>query len=256
MAFKHYYYDHQIKKYILQFMAIFAGMQAAVGKNDRSDKEELISVPIMYGNRDRVVAWIKGEQTQNKPIRLPIMSAVISGISLAPERRKGVGVVRRNSYLPRGGLVPDDISTVRQQMPIPYTLNANVAIWASNHEQRYQILEQLLVVFDPMVQIQKNDALFDWTKITTVELTGIDYEDNYPIGVDRRMLITNLTFDFPIYISAPANVKDDFVKDIYARIGVVSNSSLTNEEMVAELDAQGIAYDLWFDGDTLDLADF
>ncbi len=256
MAVKHFYYDQQIKKYILQFMAIFAGLQVEVGKNDRNDEGKLISVPIMYGNRDRVVGWIKGEQTQNKPVRLPIMSAVINSLMLAPDVRKGVGAVRRNTYLPRGGVVPDDISTVRQLMPVPYKISANIAIWASNHEQRYQILEQLLVLFDPTVQIQKTDAMFDWTKMTTVELTGIDYEDNYPIGVDRRMLITNLTFEFPIWISAPADVKDDFVNQIYARIGVVSNSSLTNEQMVAELKAQGIEYDLWFDGDVLDLPDF
>jgi len=141
-------------------------------------------------------------------------------------------------------------------MPVPYTLNANLAIWSSNHEQRYQILEQLMMVFDPIVQIQATDGVFDWTKITTVELTGIDYEDNYPIGVDRRMLISNLSFEFPIWISAPANIKDDFVKDIYARIGTVSNSAITNEEMVAEMDAAGIGYELWFDGDALDLPDF
>jgi len=256
MAFKHYYYDEQIKKYILQFMAIFAGMQASIGKTDRSDEQENISVPVIYGNRDRVVAWIKGDYTQNKPIRLPIMSAVITGIDLAPELRKGVGAVRRNSYLPLGGVVPDDIKTVRQQMPVPYKLNASLAIWTSNHEQRYQILEQILVLFDPIVQIQKTDAIFDWTKITTVELTGMDYEDNYPIGTDRRMLISNLTFTFPIWISAPANVKDDFIKDIWARIGAVSTSSTTNEEMIADLDAQGIGYELWFDGDEVDLPDF
>ena len=89
MAFKHYYYDQQVKKYILQFMSIFAGMQVSLGTNDRSS-DELISVPIMYGNRDRVVSWIKGEFTQNKPIRLPMMSAVITGIAMAPERRKAL----------------------------------------------------------------------------------------------------------------------------------------------------------------------
>ena len=55
MAFKHYYYDQQVKKYLLQFMAIFAGMQVSIGKNDRSDEGELISVPVMYGNREQKI---------------------------------------------------------------------------------------------------------------------------------------------------------------------------------------------------------
>lgn len=257
MAFKTYYYNNQVKSYMLQFMAVFAGLQVQIGKNDRTgDEEKLISVPIMYGNRDRVVGWIKGQFTQNKPLRLPIMSANIGGIEMAPELRKGVGTTRRNAYLPRGGLLPDDISVVRQYMPIPYRAMADVAIWSSNTEQRYQILEQVLTLFDPFVQIQKTDAPFDWTKLTNIELLGINYEDNYPIGNERRMLITTLNFQFPIYLAAPANVKDDFVQDIWVRIGAVDVSSETSEEIIADLNAQGIDYELWFEGDTVEIPDF
>lgn len=257
MAFKHHYYNHQIEKYYIQAMAVFAGLQVMIGKNERSpDDYKLVSVPIMNGSRDRVAGWIKGEHTQNKPLRLPMMSANISGLEMAPELRKGVGTVRRESFLPRGGVVPDDIEVVKQYMPVPYNLTLDVSIWASNHQQRYQILEQILSVFDPDIQIQKNDALFDWTKITKMELLAITYEDNYPMGTDSRMLITTLAFVVPIWLSAPANIKSDFIKDIWVRIGAVSQAADTSEEMIAELDAQGIMYEQWFDGDVLDLPDF
>lgn len=257
MAFKHFYYDKQVKNYILQFMAVFAGLRVLIGKNDRtSDEEKLISVPVIYGNRDRVVGWIKGEHTQNKPLRVPVMSANITNLEMAPELRKGIGTVRRNTYLPRGGAIPDDVEVIKQHMPVPYYLNATLDIWVSNSEQRYQILEQILTVFDPIVQIQKNDALFDWTKITTIELMDIGYDDNYPIMEGRRMLLNSLIFRFPIYLSAPANVKDDFIKDVYVRIGAVSQVAQTSEDIVADLDAQGIEYELWFDGDTITLPNF
>lgn len=257
MGMKNFYYNAQVEKYLIQFMTIFSRLQVQVGKNDRSaDEQKLIPVELMYGDRDRVVGAIKGDNTQNKPIRLPMMSAHISGISLAPDLRKGIGHIRRNTYLPTGGQLPDDLEVVRQYMPIPYKMSVDLAIWASNSEQRYQILEQILVVFDPIVQIQKNDSLFDWTKITTVELTGINYEDNYPIGSNRRMLITTLNFELPIYLAAPATVKDDFVKDVYARIGAIDFASQSPEEIIADLDAQGIDYELWFDGDALELPDF
>ena len=109
---QYHYYNKQFKRYITQFMAIFAGMQVSIGKNDDSDQEELISVPIQYGNKDRVVAYILGDQTQNKPLRLPMMSAYINGINMAPESRKGVGNTKRQTYLPRGGVFPDEIKTV------------------------------------------------------------------------------------------------------------------------------------------------
>lgn len=257
MAFKHYYYNHQVENYFLQFLSLFAGLQVQIGLNERSpDENKLIPVRIMNGNRDRVVGWIKGRFTQNKPLRLPMMSANITGIEMAPELRKGVGTVRRESFVPRGGVVPDDISVVKQYMPVPYLLSTEVAIWASNHDQRYQILEQLLSVFDPDIQIQKSDAIYDWTKITKVELLGIAYEDNYPIDANKRMLISTLSFAMPIWMSAPANIKEDFVKDVWVRIGAVSQAADTPEEMIAELDAQGITYEQWFDGDVLDLPDF
>ncbi len=253
-TFKNYYYDQQVKRYYLQFMAIFAGIQAQIGKNNRSGEEEkLIPVPIMNGNRDRVTGWIKGEFTQNKPLRLPIMSANITNIELAPELRKGIGTTRRETYLPSGGLIPDDIKNVEQYMPIPYKAYADLSIWTSNQEQRYQILEQILTVFDPTVQIQTNDTRVDWTKLTSVELIGITFEDNYPISSDRRMLISTLNFEFPIKLSAPAKFKENFIKDIYVRIGNVSNLNQSNENIVFELENQGITYDEWFNGDDVEL---
>lgn len=250
-----HYYNKQIKKYMTQFMAIFAGMQVEIGKNDDSDETQLISVPIQYGNKDRVVAWIIGDQTQNKPLRLPMMSSYINGINMAPELRKGIGGVKRQSYLPQGSVFPDDITTVKQLMPVPYTLSAELAIYASNTEQHFQILEQILMVFDPQVQIQTTDALFDWTKLTTVTLDNINFDQSYPIGTDRRMIMSTLSFIFPVYISAPANLKQDFIKDIFVRIGTVSQSTdlSDSEEVVAELDAQGIDYENWFSLDDINL---
>ena len=43
-----YYYDKQITNYILQFMAIFSGLQVRVGKFG-DQEESLIPVPIHYG---------------------------------------------------------------------------------------------------------------------------------------------------------------------------------------------------------------
>lgn len=253
MGMEHFYYNQQCKKYLTQFMAIFAGLQASIGKNKDSDEEQLITVPIQYGNKDRVVAHIIGDNTQNKPLRLPMLSAYLNNIILAPELRKGVGQTRRQTYLPRGEVFPDGIKTVHQYMPVPYKMQAEVAIYASNSDQHFQILEQILMIFDPIVQIQLNDGVFDWTKLTSVELDGINFDQSYPIATDRRMLISTLSFNFPMYISAPANLRDDYIKDIYVRVGAVSQSASTSQEMVDELTAQGIDYDNWFSLDDIDL---
>lgn len=220
MTVEHYYYNSQIKKYLIQFQNIFTGMHVLVGKNDVRD-EGLIPVPTQYGSRDRVSAAILASNTQNKPIRLPVMSTYLTGIEMAPELRTGVGGTRSETYVPRGGIFPDDIKLVKQYKPVPYKLTAELSIYTSNMEQHFQILEQIMMLFDPILQIQTNDNAFDWAKITTVELLGIRFEENYPAGVDRRMIVTGLEFVFPIYISAPVDLKSTYIHDIYLRLATL-----------------------------------
>lgn len=247
-----FYYDEQIKRYFVQFMAIFYGFHVRTGWTE-DKKPRLIKVPIYSGYKDRVVAAIKGENTQNKPIRLPAMSATITGFDMMPERRKGPSNERRMAIMPTGGLFPDEIHVVQQRMPVPYRLTIDLTMWTSNKDQQFQLMEQIMMLFNPMLQIQSSDEVTDWTKLTMVEMMGVRQEENYPAGSDRRIILTTIEFDVPIYISAPAEVHKRYIKDIYVRMGVVSNASTTSEEIIAELDQQGEPYELNFSLDDVDL---
>jgi hypothetical protein len=108
----------------------------------------------------------------------------------------------------------------------------------------FQILEQILVLFDPSLQIQTSDGVFDWAKITTVELKDITFEENYPAGADRRMIVTTLSFEMPVYIAAPARLKKDVVQDIYVRIGAVSTFGSGDQDILDQLESQGLDYEL------------
>jgi hypothetical protein len=99
------------------------------------------------------------------------------------------------------------------------------------------------MLFDPILQIQTSDSAFDWTKITSVELTGINNEENYPPGGDRRLLSWTLTFDIPIYISAPVDIKDDVVRKIIIRLGDLEKFQIN------EFDDQGNMIPFSADGD-------
>lgn len=252
MAITTYYYDKQIKNYVTQFMAIFSGMQVMIGKSSTSE-EALVSVPIHYGDKDRVVAYVISEGTVNKMIRLPIMSAHLNGIAMAPELRRGTGTSRKITYVPQGHVFPDDITVIHQLNPVPYKAEMEMVFYASNSEQRFQMLEQILMLFNPILQIQTSDAEFDYTKLTTVTLTNITFNDIYPSGFDRRIIATTLSFDMPIHIAAPVNIRQDYVKSIKYRLGVVSAGAVTDEEMIQELNSQNLEYQDLFNLDDLDL---
>jgi hypothetical protein len=200
-----------------------------------------------------VVAAIKDENTQNKLIRLPLFSAQLVNLNLAPELRKGIAQTRRQTYMPTGGKFPDDFNVVEQRMPVPYKASFELTIYVSNQNQHYQILEQILSLFDPIFQIQLTDEPFDWTHITTVELTGINFDENLPAGGDRRIIQTTLSFEVPVRLSIPNLVHQRFVKDIFLRIGAVSADSQNSFDIIADLDSQQIPYEHVFSLNDVDL---
>jgi hypothetical protein len=202
-------------------MEIFRGLQVKTGVG-KDGVEKYIDVPVAYGSKDRVTAAILAGNTQNKPLRLPTMSAYLQGIALANDRFKGIDTERKTTYMPRGGLFPDDVTMIIQLMPVPYRLTMQLAIYSSNINTHLQILEQILILFNPSIQIQTSDAAYDQGKITTVELKDIGMEENYPIGADRRIITSQLTFDIIMYLTAPTQVRDEAIRNIRMRIGHLS----------------------------------
>lgn len=223
----HYHFDNQLRQYVLQFVSIFYGLQVKTGKGE-CDEEQMITVPVVVGNKDRVVAAIMAGNTSNRVFSLPALSVHLSAIALAPERRRAPGMLDQRTHLRAGGVFPDDLTVVKRAMPVPYNATIELTMYASNTQQRDQILEQILVLFNPDVQIQKSDGEFDWTRLTKVELTDISNEENYPSSTERRMIVWTLTFDVPIYLSVPLGVKDDLVRKIIIQIGSL-DSMVVNE---------------------------
>jgi hypothetical protein len=114
-------------------------------------------------------------------------------------------------------------------MPIPYNLSVDLYIYASNTEQLHQILEQILMIFDPMVQIQTSDKAFDWTKLTTVELMNINNEENFPMGGEKRIINWTLNFSVPLWISPPMDVRTNIINNIKLNIFNDNGTSAMNE---------------------------
>ncbi len=238
-----YYYNAQLEKAILAFSGVFMGIQVKTGKNGCEDIATM-TVPLRYGSGDRVVEAIGGHNTQNSPHSLPMLSCYMMGMTLANERMHGVGGVDRRAVLEAGGVFPDDVKSIHRVMPVPYTLNMELSIYASNTNQLFQILEQILILFDYDLQLQFNDAPYDWGKITKMTLTGITNEENHPAGIDRRMLVWTLSFDFYIWLSPPMDVRQGLIREINIRIGDLDSIVLNEIDANGELVPFSIVYDV------------
>lgn len=234
-----YFCQQQFKKHIVQFMEIFRGLEVMSGVN-ASGGIETISVPIMYGSIDRVAGSALAKNTQNNPLRLPVMSANMSGLDISSDKFKGIDTEKLMAYTPLGGVFPNDTVTVSQVMAIPFTMTMELHIFSNNNDIRWQILEQVLVLFNPSIQIQTSDSKFDGSKITKVDLTGITSSENLPLGMDRRIITDTLTFTVTIYLVAPSQIRDDRIKDIRIRIAKVNDVTALAELPDSEFDVSSV----------------
>jgi len=252
-----YYFQAQIEKYLVQFMAIFSGVQVSTGKNESGSDSNLIRVPVVHGSKDRVVAHILTDNNPNTPVKLPSIAAHITAIEMATDRMKGQGTTHTHVTFPRGGVFPDDLKTVTKLMPIPYYFGVELNILASSIYQKYELLEQIFLMFRPELQFNTSDDPDDWTALNYVRLNGISLEENYPAGDDSRILSTTLTFQFLAWMSAPVLIRENIIQKIKTRIQTLEQLDISSvQELKESAAARGgdaeDGYKTLFDVDDLD----
>ncbi len=213
-----FWYDQQIRRYLLQFVRIFNGFQVQSGQKNAGGSSSQVykTVPMRYADMSRLVAHVLRGNTENAINSTPFMTCNIANMNVARERRHDPKLisaqqVQERKYDPLNDQYTAELGntyTVERYMPVPYDLTINVDIWCSNTEQKLQIMEQILTLFNPTVELQANTNPLDWTNITVVELIDIQWSSrSVPQGVDTQLDIGTLIFQVPIWINPPAKVK-------------------------------------------------
>ena len=240
-----FFYDEQIRRFLLQFARIFSNFQVEYGRNEEGTDHTLVRVPVRYGDATRQAQTILQENSASGMPATPLMTFYISGLDYdRPRMQEPYFVskinVRQRTYDEATSTyetTQGNAFTIERLMPVPYKLTMKLDIWTSNTNQKMQILEQMLVLFNPSLEIQSTDNYIDWTSLSIVELESTQWTSRtIPQGTENPIDIATLTFTLPIWISSPAKVK---------KLGVV-------ERIVAQVfDAQGDASNAILDNDLL-----
>ena len=211
-----YFYDEQIRRYLTQFMRLLGEFSVKTGK-DRNGEHSYIQVPVRYGDINRMAAHIMKNQSENVINTVPFISCYVTDMQINAERRYNpthvdkVQVYEKKFDYESGTYIDNEIGntyTVERYMPVPYDMTVQVDIWTSNTDQKLQLLEQLLVLFNPSINLQVNDNPFDWTALTYTELINIVWSlRQVPSGTDDIIDVAALNFTIPIFINPPAKVK-------------------------------------------------
>jgi len=211
-----HYYDGQIRRYLTQFIRALSGFSY------KDSQGNLKEVPVRFGTANKQAAAVLRQNSENFLMQAPFISVYINNLELSRGRMQDPNFVSKvhirerewdetsGEYTSNKG---SDV-TVERLMPNPYQLSLIADIWTTNIDQKLQILEQIIVLFNPAIELQTTSSYLDWTSLTTLELMDISYTNQVVPSGDQDLEIASLTFSAPIWLSPPAKVK---------RMGVITS---------------------------------
>lgn len=238
MSVQTFFYDGQIRRFILQFIRIMSNFQVEYG-TDAQGNQALLRVPVRFGDQSRQVAYIQKNASENTISgNVPMISCYISGLAYdRPRMQEPYHVssmhIRQREYNPETNTFTQNQGnafTVERLMPVPYLLTVKADVWTSSLTQKFQLVEQIGAIFNPSLEIQSTDNYIDWTSLSVIELKDINFTSRtIPVGTDDPIDVLTYTFEIPIWISAPAKVKklgvvEKIVNSIYDAGGDIDNA--------------------------------
>jgi hypothetical protein len=243
MAGPNFFYDEQIRRFLLQFARIFNNFQVEYGRNEEGTNHTLIRVPIKYGDWTRQAQTVVQNNSAGFMPSVPQMTFYISGLDYdRPRMQEPYFVskiaVRQRTYdetTDSYETTQGNAFTIERLMPVPYKLTIKLDIWTSNTNQKFQLFEQIAGLFNPALEIQSTDNYIDWTSLSVVELQSTVFSSRtIPVGTDDPIDIMTMTFTLPIWISSPAKVKklgvvERIIASVFDANGDASNAVLDND---------------------------
>jgi hypothetical protein len=202
-------------------------------------------VPVRYGDASRQAQTILQNNSASDMPSTPLMTFYITDLKYDRPRMQEPNfvsniAVRQRTYDPNTDTyetTQGNAFTIERAMPVPYEMTINLDIWTSNTNQKMQLLEQILTLFNPSLEIQSTDNYIDWTSLTVLYLKDVRWSSRtIPVNADNPIDIATLSFTLPMWITPPAKVKklgviERIIASVYDAQGDLVNS-LTNSDLL------------------------
>jgi hypothetical protein len=222
-----YFYDSQIKRFLIQFARIFSNWEVTAGY-DPNNNPIIKRVPIMYGDASRQASTIINNNSASNMPSAPLITYYITGVEYDQRRTQDPYFVDKLNVRQRAYNTETDefetsqgnAYTVERLMPVPYTLRVSVDFWTTNYNQKLELLEQLGTLFNPSMELQSTDNFIDWTSLSVVYQDGLTFSSKtIPVGTNNSVDVMSWKFYMPIWISSPVKItKMNIIQRIIASI--------------------------------------
>lgn len=239
-----FFYDEQVRRFLLQFTRIFSNFQVMYGAQG-SENESLLRVPVRYGDWTRQAQTVVQNNSASFMPAVPLITYYITGMDYDRPRMQEPYFISKTQVRQRRydqdsetyETTQGNAFTIERLMPVPYRMTINCDIWTANTNQKFQLFEQISTLFNPSLEIQSTDNYLDWTSLSVVELEQTTWSNrSVPIGTEDPIDIMTMRFSVPIWISSPAKVKklgvvEKVVMSIYDAQGDASDA-ITNNDLL------------------------
>lgn len=215
------------------------------GQGPGSEADTLIRVPVRYGDASRQAQTILQNNSANDMPSTPLMTFYITDLKYDRPRMQepyfvnNIAVRQRtyDSATDTYETTQGNAFTIERAMPVPYEMTINLDIWTSNTNQKMQLLEQILTLFNPGLEIQSTDNYIDWTSLTVLYLKDVRWSSRtIPVNTDNLIDVATLSFTLPMWITPPAKVKklgviERIIASVYDAQGDLTNA-LTDSDLL------------------------
>lgn len=187
-------YFSSVRRMMIAYATIFSEMYILRQAKDGST-EQTVKIPLEYGSKSY---WYRKMQqreyeAENPTVRrnlvLPRMSFVMRGMSYDSARKLNTMNFASNE-------IANDMRA-KQLGPVPYNLAIEHVIWATSIEDLLMIVEQILPLFSPQINIsiREVDDMNIWNDVDIIMAGDPTFEDNFEQGFEENRLIS-CTFSF------------------------------------------------------------
>jgi hypothetical protein len=210
-----FFYDNQVRRYLIQFAKIFSNWYVTKGK-DPNGNDILVRVPIMYGDQSRQASTIIANNSASNLPSAPMITYYISGLEYEQSRTQNPTFVEKLQVRQRAlnqetgeyEQVQGQAFTLERLMPVPYKLRVTVDFWTTNYNQKLEIIEQLGTLFNPALELQSTDNFVDWTSLTAVFQDGLNFSSrSIPQGTGNPIDVMSWKFYMPVWITTSSKLK-------------------------------------------------
>jgi hypothetical protein len=185
------YYHGIVRKLIVSFGQLFTNIKIQ-RFNNQDIIEQLIDVPISYGNKEKWYQRLREEKDtdQRVLISLPRIGYEITGLQYDPARKINKMTQYRACQPTLAG------NYLSAFAPVPYNVQINLYVMTKTLDDMYQIVEQILPFFGPQYNLTINAIpKLDIKLDIPITMNGIDINDSYEGPMEnRREVVATLTF--------------------------------------------------------------